>query len=266
MKKAENILKIVVAVIVIIGIIGYVGKYKEQSNTVKISLAAAASLEKCYTEKLIPMFEKENPNVKVEGTYDSSGKLQTQIEQGMNADIFMSAATKQMEELIKKDYVLKKDMVYLLENKVVLITSKKNVKNVKADSFETITKADTIAIGDPESVPAGQYAKEIFKKIGNWENVRKKASFGTNVTEVLNWTAQGSADCGVVYATDAAMEKGVKVMAEATDQQLKVPVIYPAATLKNSKHKEAAEKFMEFLKTEEALKVFEDYGFTAVKE
>ncbi|OLR58491.1 molybdate ABC transporter substrate-binding protein [Anaerostipes sp. 494a] len=235
----------------------------KKKETVTLSLAVAASLEKCYTEKLIPMFEKENEGIKVEGSYDSSGKLQTQIEQGMEADVFMSAATEQMDQLVKEDYIAKNDVVNLLENKLVLIVPKEG--NVKITSYEDITKAETIAIGDPKSVSAGQYAQEVFKNLKNWDQVQKKASLGTNVTEVLNWVAKGSADCGVVYATDAASTKDVKVIAEASDKMLKTPVIYPVASLKNSKHKDAADKFVEFLQSKEALEVFEDYGFTIQK-
>ena len=118
---------------------------KEETTT--ITLAAAASLEKCYTEKLIPMFEKENKEIKVEGSYDSSGKLQSQIENGMAADVFMSAATEQMNNLVKGKYISKGDVVELLENKVVLIAPKKGDK--KVSSFKDITQADTIALGDP---------------------------------------------------------------------------------------------------------------------
>ena len=232
---------------------------KEETTT--ITLAAAASLEKCYTEKLIPMFEKENKEIKVEGS--SSGKLQSQIENGMAADVFMSAATEQMNNLLKGKYISKGDVVELLENKVVLIAPKKG--DAKVSSFKDITKADTIALGDPKSVPAGQYAQEIFTNLKNWNDVKKKASFGTNVTEVLNWVAKGSASCGVVYATDAASNKDVKVLAEAPADALKTPVIYPVAALKKSKNKDAADKFVKFLQSEKALKVFRSYGFTINK-
>ena len=235
----------------------------KKQDTTTLTLAAAASLEKCYTEKLIPMFEKEEKGIKVEGSYDSSGKLQSQIENGMEADVFMSAATEQMNNLVKEKYISKGDVVELLENKVVLIVPKKG--NAKVSSFQDITKADTIALGDPKSVPAGQYAEEIFANLKNWNDVKKKASFGTNVTEVLNWVAKGSASCGVVYATDAASSKDVKVLTEAPEDSLKTPVIYPVAALKKSKNKEAADKFVKFLQSKEALKVFRSYGFTINK-
>lgn len=147
-------------------------KAVKKEETTTITLAAAASLEKCYTEKLIPMFEEENKGIKVEGSYDSSGKLQSQIENGMEADVFMSAATEQMNNLVKGKYISKGDVVELLENKVVLIAPKKG--DAKVSSFKDITKADTIALGDPKSVPAGQYAQEIFTNLKNWVNNWKK--------------------------------------------------------------------------------------------
>ena len=191
----------------------------------------------------------------------------TQIEKDwfpqMEADVFMSAATEQMNSLVKEKYISKRDVVELLENKVVLIAPKKG--DAKVSSFKDITKADTIALGDPKSVPAGQYAQEIFTNLKNWNDVKKKASFGTNVTEVLNWVAKGSASCGVVYATDAASNKDVKVLAEAPADALKTPVIYPVAALKKSKNKDAADKFVKFLQSEKVLKVFRSYGFTINK-
>ena len=148
----------------------------------------------------------------------------------------------------------------------VLMPQQYNEKgDAKVSSFKDITKADTIALGDPKSVPAGQYAQEILTNLKNWNDVKKKASFGTNVTEVLNWVAKGSASCGVVYATDAASNKDVKVLAEAPADALKTPVIYPVAALKKSKNKDAADKFVKFLQSEKALKVFRSYGFTINK-
>ena len=130
---------------------------QDQQEEVTLTFAAAASLENTFEDKLIPEFEKENPNIKVQGVYDSSGKLQIQIEQGLKADVFFSAATKQMDALVDEKYINKKDVVDLLENKLVLITGKQTTTEVK--DFANITKAETIAIGAPEVVPAGQYAK-----------------------------------------------------------------------------------------------------------
>ena len=224
-----------------------------------ILVAAAASLQYSYDEELIPMFEAANPGIKVEATYDSSGKLQTQIEEGMEADVFMAAAMKQMNALVEEDYIADEEVVKLLENEVVLITAAD--ADLGMEEFTDILKANTIAIGDPESVPVGQYAQDSFTNLGIWDDVLAKASLGTNVTEVLNWVAEGSAEAGVVYATDAATTDKVKVIAKAPAESLTKKAIYPVAALKGSAHKEAADKFVEFLRSAEAVKVFEKYGF-----
>ena len=177
----------------------------------------------------------------------------------------MTAATEQMNNLVKGKYISKGDVVELLENKVVLIAPKKG--DAKVSSFKDITKADTIALGDPKSVPAGQYAQEIFTNLKNWNDVKKKASFGTNVTEVLNWVAKGSASCGVVYATDAAsVADQVEIIAEASSDMLETPVLYPVGMIEDEEalpeEKVAAKTFFEYLQTENALKVFEEHGFS----
>jgi len=235
----------------------------QEKENVTLTIAAAASLENCYKDELIPMFEKDHSNVKIEGTYDSSGKLQTQIEEGLEADVFMSAATKQMNALVDEKLIESSSVVNLLENKLVLITKKDS--QTKVTGFHDITQASTIALGDPESVPAGQYAKEALTNIKNYDVVQKKASLGTNVTEVLSWVESGSAEVGIVYATDAASSDKVQVIAEAPEGSLKTPVIYPVAMVAKSKHSEEAKAFIEFLQSEEALKVFEKYGFTINK-
>lgn len=227
-----------------------------------ITVAAASSLKNCMDEKIIPMFKEKYPGIKVQATYDSSGKLQSQIEEGASIDVFMSAAMKQMDELNKKDLIDKDSVVKLLENKIVLIVPVNNEKCIS--TFQDILKADKIAVGDPASVPAGQYAKEVLTNLKAWEDVSKKASLGTNVTEVLNWVAEGCADAGIVYSTDAASNKKVKITAEAPEGTVS-KVIYPAGIVKASKHKDSSKKFIEFLQSNEAKKVFESYGFTPSK-
>jgi molybdate transport system substrate-binding protein len=231
-------------------------------NGTEINLAAAASLKNAYDEKLIPMFEAKYPGAKVTPTYASSGDLQTQIENGLKADVFMSAANKQMNALINESLVDNGTNLQFLENKVVLIVPADSTDNIS--SFEDLKNVNgTIAIGDPESVPAGQYAKQVLTNIGIWNDTESKLSLGTDVTSVLNQVAQGSAEYGIVYATDAkSMPKEVKVVCEAPDSALDTPVIYPVAVLKNSSNPDAANKFVDFLQTKEAKDVFVEYGFT----
>ena len=230
----------------------------------EILVAAAASLKNAYEDKLIPMFEEANPGVTVKGTYDSSGKLQTQIEEGLDADVFMSAAKKQMTALDEEGMIASDTITDLLENKIVLIVPAGNEK--KLEKFEDIENADSIALGDPASVPAGQYSEEALTNLGIWDKIQDKVSFGTNVTEVLNQVAAASADAGIVYATDAAsMADKVEVVAEAPEGSLSKKVIYPVAVVKGTAHEEAAKEFVAFLQTDKAITVFEDYGFSSAQ-
>ncbi len=239
---------------------------EEVHEPVTIMLAAAASLETAFKDTLIPMFQEQYDYITVEGTYGSSGDLQTQIESGLDAQVFMSAANKQMNALADEGLVNKDDIVQLLVNKVVLISGKDYAGSVTG--FENINEANTIALGDPASVPAGQYAQEIFESLGLWEELSgsDKVSWGENVTQVLSWVAEGSAEVGVVYATDAAKADyadKVVVLAESPEGSLQTPVIYPVAALAAAADNEAAQLFVEFLQSDEAIEVFEGYGFSS---
>ena len=244
------------------GLFDFLGGDSADTNmTGEVNIAAAASLKNAFDKDLIPLFNEKYPNIKVTPTYASSGDLQSQIENGLKADIFMSAANKQMNKLADQGLVDNDTNVQFLENKVVLIVPKDSTANIT--SFEDLKNASgVIAIGDPESVPAGQYAQEVLNNTGIWSDVEPKLSLGTDVTAVLNQVAQGSADYGIVYATDAKSNDGVKVVCEAPDSALKTPVIYPIAMLKDSEHQDAAKAFMDFLQTQEAKDIFVDYGFT----
>ena len=234
---------------------------EQQNEPVTILVAAAASLKNAYDGELIPQFQAKYPWITVLGTYDSSGKLQTQIENGLEADVFMSAAVRQMDELVGKGYIDQAAVDYLLQNKLVLIKPAGAATTVTG--FADITKAKIVAIGDPKSVPAGQYAEEALKKLGLWDKLPEASkSLGTNVTEVLNWVGSGSAEVGIVYATDAASTDKVTVIETLGDGILSAPVIYPVATLKNASHPEAAKIFVDFLGSDAGLAVFRKYGFS----
>lgn len=228
----------------------------------EVCVSAAASLTDCVTE-LGNLFMKENPEAKLLLNFGSSGKLQQQIEQGAPADVFISAGQKQMNALEAKDLVDKGSRVNLLKNEVVLIVPKDSKLGLK--DFRDVTRGDVkmVAIGEA-SVPAGQYAEEIFRHLGIWDAVTAKANYGQDVRNVLAWVEEGQADCGVVYATDAAITDKVKIAAKAPDGSHK-PVIYPAAVMKNAAQPELAKAFMKFIKSDEAAKVFERCGFTMAK-
>ena len=210
-----------------------------------------------------PMFEKENPNITVKGTYDSSGKLQTQIEEGIEADVFMSAATKQMNALTEQGLVEKDSVVDLLQNQIVLITAADSTLDLQ--NFEDITKANVIAIGDPESVPVGQYSTEILTNLGILDSLEAegKITYGSNVKEVTTQVSEAAVDAGIIYATDA-FSAGLTVVDQAEGDLCK-QVIYPAAVLNISRNPEAAKEFLAYLQTDTCMQVFEAVGFTAAE-
>ena len=280
MKFAKRIGAVVLAVCMVLSCAGCGGSSNKgaseettevttEGGNSKILVAAAASLQATFDNELIPLFEKENPEIAVEGTYASSGDLQHQIESGLDADVFFSAATSNMDTLAEEKLIDEDTVVDLLKNDVVLITPKDSKLGIK--SFKDITKADTIAIGDPESVPAGKYAKEILTNLGVYNEVEKKASLGASVTEVLSWVAEGSADAGIVYATDAQTEntngddKEVEVVATAEDSMMQTQVVYPVGVVSASTHKDETKAFEDFLQTDEAKVILEKAGFTINK-
>ena len=234
----------------------------EKAEAQTVTIAAAASLENCLRDELIPLFEKQNPGFTIEGTYDSSGKLQTQIEEGAGIDVFFSAATKQMDALNDEGMIQDGSVRNLLENKIVFIVPTGDEGNYS--SFEDIAKAENVALGDPDSVPVGQYSKEALTNLGLWDEVLAKASLGTNVTEVLNWVAEGSAKAGIVYATDAAQTDKVTIVAEAPEGSVK-KAIYPAGIIKDCENPDGAQKFIDFLASSEAMDIFVKNGFAAAE-
>ncbi|MET3618035.1 molybdate transport system substrate-binding protein [Peptoniphilus olsenii] len=244
-------------------------KQEEKAKQKDLVVFAAASMTDVL-EDLKTKYEEENNNVNLIFNFDSSGTLKTQIVEGADCDVFISAAQKQINELDPnnenyngKVSIQKDTRIDLLENKVTLVVAKGNAKNI--DKFEDLNsdKVETIALGN-EDVPVGQYSEEILKNLGIFEKIQPKVTLGTNVREVASWVSENTVDAGIVYATDAKAYD-LEVVAQADDSMLDNKVIYPAAVLDNSKNKEEAENFLEFLQTEEAAKVFEDAGFTPVK-
>ena len=235
-----------------------------EKKKVELTILAAASLTDVCNE-LKDMYEKSNEGVALTFSYAGSGTLQTQIEEGAPADIFISAANKQMKALKDKNLMKEDTIGNLLENKVVLIVPAESTLDLT--SFEDVKKAEVklVGIGELESVPAGQYAKAVFTSLGFWEDVEKKANFGTDVRTVLGWVESAAVDCGVVYATDAYTTDKVKIAAEAPEGSCD-KVIYPAGVVAASKNIDASEAFLDYLKSEEAMKIFEKYGFARATE
>lgn len=233
----------------------------------EVNTFIAASLSNAM-EEIQKDFNETYPDVEILYNADSSGTLQTQIEEGARCDIFFSAADKQMNALVDEDLAKKDTVEDILENKVVLIKPKDG--ETKVTGFENITDAANIALAG-DSVPVGQYAREIFDNLGITDEVNKmEINEGKNVSEVLAAVSEGSNEIGIVYATDAAsVADKVDVIAEAPADALKTPVLYPVGLIEDKEASEddtaAAEVFLEYIKSDDAMKVLEKYGFTAYK-
>ena len=165
-----------------------------------------------------------------------------------------------MDALAEKELLLADSRKDLLINQVVLIVPQESALTLADFTDVTQETVKMVALGDPAGVPVGQYAQAVFEYLGNWDAVQAKAVFGSDVRQVLTWVESQEADCGVVYATDAAISEAVRVVAQAPAQS-HPPVIYPAAVIKDSKAPEAAQAFLDFLSSEEAAAIFERYGF-----
>ena len=233
----------------------------------EVNTFIAASLSNAM-EEIQKNFNETYPDVEILYNADSSDTLQTQIEEGARCDIFFSAADKQMNALVDENLAKKDTVEDILENKVVLIKPKDG--ETKVTGFENITDAANIALAG-DSVPVGQYAREIFDNLGITDEVNKmEINEGKNVSEVLAAVSEGSNEIGIVYATDAAsVADKVDVIAEAPADALKTPVLYPVGLIEDKEASEddtaAAEAFLEYIKSDDAMKVFEKYGFTAYK-
>jgi molybdate transport system substrate-binding protein len=237
-------------------------------ETTDVYVFIAASLSNAMDE-IKTMYEEEHPEVNIIFNADSSGTLQTQIEEGAQCDIFFSAATKQMDALKEGGYVIADSVTNLLENKIVLI--KPTGGETTVTGFDNITNASSLALAG-EDVPVGQYARTLFENIGILDQVQAmEINEGANVTAVLTAVAEGSNEVGVVYATDAAsMADSVEVIAEATPEQVD-PAVYPIGLINDAEATDAevtdAAEFKDYITTNsEALKVLTDAGFKKYTE
>lgn len=238
---------------------------------------AAASMTETLTE-CKELYENENPDITLTFNFDSSGTLKTQIGEGADCDVFISAGQKQMNELDitadeeknpdRLDYVLEGSRINLLENKVTLVVPEDDPKEIGSfDELADLLKDGEIlmAMGNSD-VPVGQYTQKILAYYELDEEELAKAgklTYGTNVKEVTTQVVEGSVDCGVVYATDA-FSAGLDIVDSATAEMCG-QVIYPAAVMKNSADPEAAQAFLDWLGEEEAMEIFRKVGFTAAE-
>jgi molybdate transport system substrate-binding protein len=226
-----------------------------------LTVSAAISLQDALDEAK-QLYTKDHPNISIATNYGASGTLELQIEQGAPVDLFLSAAPKQMDALEMKGLLLVDTRKDLLQNEVVLIVPKDSKLGLA--SFQDLTRADVkrVALGEPVSVPAGQYAKEVLTSLGIYDAVNAKAILAKDVRQVLTYVETGNVDAGVVYTTDAMSSAKVTVVATAPPKSHSL-VIYPAAVVKASKHPAEAKAFLDFLAGPRGEAVFQKYGFKA---
>ncbi|MGM9677921.1 MAG: molybdate ABC transporter substrate-binding protein [Butyricicoccus sp.] len=253
------------------------GSASSDTKETELVVFAAASMTETL-EEIKETYEAAHEGVTLTFNFDSSGTLKTQIEEGADCDVFISAGQEQMDQLdITADAAVNTDgldfvengsRIDLLENKVTLVVPEENEKGIESfDDLKTALESGDImlAMGNSD-VPVGQYTQKILQYYGlNEQELADagKITYGSNVKEVTTQVAEGSVDCGVIYCTDA-FSAGLTVVDEATADMCG-QVIYPAAVMKNSSDIDAAQEFLDYLTTDEAMKVFESVGFAPAK-
>lgn len=234
-----------------------------RTDKTEITVSAAISL-KDVLDEISHAHSAQNPNVSIHFNLGASGTLQRQIEQGAPVDIFISASPAQMDALAAQKLIVPDTRKDLVKNSVVLIVPKDRAG--PAD-FQALAgpSVKQIAIGDPQSVPAGKYAQEVLTHFGLFDKLRlqRKFVFAKDVRQVLTYVETGNVDAGIVYATDARASSRVSVAATAPEDSHS-PVIYPVAVLAASKNQQAAKNFVDFLLSPASARVFEKYGFIPV--
>lgn len=248
----------------------------DASEKTELVVFAAASMTETLNQ-IKTDYEAQHKDITLTYNFDSSGTLKTQIQEGAICDVFISAAQKQMDQLDASkdntanpeqlDFINSDSRMDLLENKVVLVVPENNPENINSfdDLKSKLESGDVLLAMGNSDVPVGQYTQKILQYWGLDEKVLADAgeiTYGSNVKEVTTQVSEGSADCGVVYYTDA-YSAGLKIVGEATEEMCG-KTIYPAAVMKNSEHPEQAQEFLAYLSSDAAAKVFEKVGFAAV--
>ena len=247
-----------------------------EAEPVELIVFAAASMTETMNQ-IAELYKAKAPNVTLTYNFDSSGTLKTQIQEGAECDLFISAGQKQMNQLDitadpevntdKLDFVLEGTRINLLENRVTLCVPEGNPKDIKGfdDLADKLKEGSVLMAMGNSDVPVGQYTQKILAFYGLDEEKLAKdgvITYGTNVKEVTTQVTEASVDCGVVYCTDA-FSAGLTPVDYAT-KEMCGQVIYPAAVLNVSGNQEAAKEFLAYLRTDEAMKVFEAVGFAPV--
>lgn len=231
----------------------------DKQKPTELSIFAAISLTDALTE-IGTAFTAEN-GVKIYYNFAASTTLQRQLEKGATADVFISASPRQVVALETNGLLEAESRKDLLTNRLVLVSAQSAGISVDTLTHLAIPEISRIAIGQPNIVPAGTYAKEALAHFGLWETLQPKFVFGTDVRATLAYVTAGNADVAIVYKTDATLTERIKVLYQLPPEAY-TPIVYPAVVMKDSPHKQLARRFMTYLHAMESGKVFEKHGFT----
>lgn len=221
-----------------------------------LTVSAAASLTDAMND-IAEMFMEKYPEVQVDYNFGGSGALQQQIIQGAPADLFFSASEEHFRTVVDEGRIDNKNAIEFLANELVLVTPE---ENDTVSSFADLNEAEQIAVGTPESVPAGAYSVETFESLGMLEALEDKLVYTEDVRAVLTYVETGNVDAGLVYRTDAKTSDEVEI-ADTAPSDAHDRIVYPIGLINDSKNPETAQEFYEFIQSEEALEVFKNYGF-----
>ncbi len=241
---------------------GGIVKQQPAIATTNLLVSAAASLKEVM-EEIKPLYQQQHPDVTLRFNFGASGALLQQIEQGAPVDVFISAAKRQMDTLDQKKALVAGTRFDLARNRLVLIVPK---ASRAVFSFLSLKEPGIkrVAIGEPRSVPAGQYAEQVLQQLELLPAIKSKLVYANNVRQVLATVESGNADAGLVYRTDANLSTKVKVVAVA-DETYHSPIVYPMAVLKQSKNPDAAKALVQYLTSPPAKAVLRKYGFIVAK-
>jgi len=263
-KSVANVLLILIAILAVVGTIWTTKPISptsiKQVEPVEINISAALGLKDVLTA-IQKDYETSNPNVKLVFNFGPAGVLQKQLEQGVVADLFISASPKQVNELQNKNLVIPTTRTTLVSDKLVLIVPKNS--QLAIASFQDLTKVTKFGIGEPGTVPAGQYAIEFLENIGIWESIKDKAVQAKDVRTIIAYVESENVDAGIAFSTMAALSDKVKVVAVAPEGT-HMPVTFPAVIMAGSKHPKETEDFLKYLCDPKSEAVFKKYGCTFV--
>ncbi|QSF45837.1 molybdate ABC transporter substrate-binding protein [Paenibacillus tianjinensis] len=252
----------VVSVLLVSGLVAvFGGQLEAATKKTEIIVSAAASLQDSL-DKIAVLYERQHPDVDLVFNYGASGNLQKQIEQGAPADLFFSAGDKQMKALVDGGLIsVNKE---LLKNELVLVVPSDSKTSITTITQLTDKSFKKVAVGQPESVPAGQYAQQSLTAKKVWDTVQSKLVFAKDVRQVLSYVETRNADAGFVYKTDALTSGKVKI-ALTVGANVHKAINYPVGIVKDSDHQTEAKAFYNYVQTQEAGSIFTGYGFILAK-